>query len=551
METVMKQFMDKQHGTAIEEFSFHKSMLALDALSKMANRFSRHPDFHALMEVLLLTLSGQFSVASAFAILFQPGTLTTRKFYFGTGKFKTDPRLQALELSWDVNEFFSRDDLPQLVNDLTFPDATCEFEAVIKDCNVRMLAPLIHDGKFIGIVGLGPKVTGKDFDADEISLMATVENTIAPFVAYSFLFTEIQSLNTWYLEILNGVKQGVFVFDADDNLKMVNNSAIAILSSFSPDLPDKNALTGLPINLIFPDPIFCGWIKRINRNRSDRHGQLIESLSAKAYDTERIYNLHVMPVGPEPEAASERIITLHDVTIQKQSEQRLFELEKFAEKGVMASSISHELNNFLGLILGGVEIAGIALKKNNTEKVAAMLEKLKANVSKMERFTHGLMDYTKLNSTKQVSDINTVIADVLSFLTGQKRFTGIAVDSELDASIPPFDLDTDQMSQLLLNLLNNAADAIREAERPGQINIKTQCSDGTAVLSVSDNGIGIKPEIKERLFKNHLTTKEKGHGYGLVTCARVLDNHKAEVTIETDLGVGTTFTVVFPLDADK
>ncbi len=180
-----------------------------------------------------------------------------------------------------------------------------------------------------------------------------------------------------------------------------------------------------------------------------------------------------------------------------------------------------------------------------------MLEKLKANVSKMERFTHGLMDYTKLNSTKQVSDINTVIADVLSFLTGQKRFTGIAVDSELDASIPPFDLDTDQMSQLLLNLLNYAADAIREAERPGQINIKTQCSDGTAVLSVSDNGIGIKPEIKERLFKNHLTTKEKGHGYGLVTCARVLDNHKAEVTIETDLGVGTTFTVVFPLDADK
>ena len=84
----------------------------------------------------------------------------------------------------------------------------------------------------------------------------------------------------------------------------------------------------------------------------------------------------------------------------------------------MASTISHELNNFLGLILGGVEIAGMALKKNNTEKVAATLEKLKANVSKMERFTHGLMDYTKLNSTKQVSDLNTVIADVLSFLAG-------------------------------------------------------------------------------------------------------------------------------------
>ena len=54
-----------------------------------------------------------------------------------------------------------------------------------------------------------------------------------------------------------------------------------------------------------------------------------------------------------------------------------------------------------------------------------------------------------------------------------------------------------------------------------------------------------------RLFKNHLTTKEKGHGYGLVTCARVLDNHKAEVTIETELDVGTTFMVVFPLNAEE
>jgi signal transduction histidine kinase len=548
----MKQFMDTQHGVAIEEFSFHKSMLALDALSKMANRFSRHPDFQALMEVLLLTLSGQFSVSSAFAILYQPGALTTtRKYFFGSGKFKNDQRLQDLELPWDVNEFFSRADLPQLVDDLVFPDSICDFEGVIRDCNVRMLAPLIHDRKFIGIVGLGPKVTGKDFDADEISLMATVENTVAPFVAYSFLFTELRSLNTWYLEILNGVKQGVFVFDSDDKLKMVNNSGVAILRSFSPDLPHKAALTGLPINLIFPDPVFCGWIKRINRNRSDHHGQLIESLAAKAYDTERIYNLHVTPIGPEPETASERIITLHDVTIQKQSEQRLFDLEKFAEKGVMASSISHELNNFLGLILGGVEIAGMALNKNNTEKVAATLDKLKANVGKMERFTHGLMDYTKLNSSKQVSDLNTVIADVLSFLTGQKRFTGIAIDSELDASIPPFDIDTDQISQLLLNLLNNAGDAIREANRPGQICIRTQCREDAAVLSISDNGVGIKPEIKDRLFKNHLTTKEKGHGYGLVTCGRVLDNHHAEVTIDTELGVGTTFTLVFPLEPEE
>jgi signal transduction histidine kinase len=65
---------------------------------------------------------------------------------------------------------------------------------------------------------------------------------------------------------------------------------------------------------------------------------------------------------------------------------------------------------------------------------------------------------------------------------------------------------------------------------------------------VTDNGIGIDPRIKDSLFRVHLTTKDKGHGYGLVTCARIIENHKARIQIDSTPGAGATFAVTLPLD---
>jgi signal transduction histidine kinase len=226
----------------------------------------------------------------------------------------------------------------------------------------------------------------------------------------------------------------------------------------------------------------------------------------------------------------------------------MFELERFADKGVMASTIAHELNNFLSLILGGVEIALINMERGKTEKVSDTLEKLRDNVTKMERFTAGLTDYTRLDTKKAPADLNLVITDVLSFVEVHRRFTKIRLTRELQPDMPVFDLDKDQIAQLLLNVLNNAADAIREGrpETP-RITLKTFSDAERAGFLVSDNGAGVAPEIKERLFKAHLTTKENGHGYGLVTCARIIENHQGQVEIDSTPGQGATFRFSFPI----
>jgi signal transduction histidine kinase len=531
-----------------DQLTIDKQILALDALSKLAKQFSNKPDFDQLNELLILTVSGQFAVPNAFAMIRQPGSQSPIPLFFAAGKYRNDRLLLSQELSADHCKYFLENRAPAHVADLTKDSKTAKLALVLSECNTRIVAPLLHNDSLIGILGLGDKVTEKPFGESDMELLSTLVNAITPFLASSFLFSEISGLNAWYVDILNSVEQGIFIFDNNNLLKQVNKTGFEILKQFRPNLIHIETVHMLPIDVVFPDSIYGNWAKRFVKSRNNPKSGLLENMMAASGENERLYNVHISRISGNSVLETDLIITLDDVTGQKESEHRLFELQKFADKGVMASSISHELNNFLGLVLGGVEITQISLGKGDMEKVSANLERLKASISKMERFTNGLMDYTKLQTQKRISSLNDVISDVLSYVAAQKRFKRTRVLSDLDPKLPEFEMDADQMSQLLLNLLNNAADAINETNATtGEIVVRTMLHSNSAILVVSDNGAGVKPEVKQKLFRAHMTTKEHGHGYGLVTCSKIIDNHSGEVTIDSELGTGTTFTFNFPL----
>ena len=525
-----------------------KQVLALDALSKLSRQFASQPDFSRLIDTLVLTVSGQFSVTNSFAAFHRPGKKVP--LYFATGKFRQSDALRTLGLSEDNISYFLGHPGPCPIEDLDLADQSASLALTLLDCGVVLVAPLIHGEKLIGLLGLGKKINGKPYDASEIEFMGTLVNTITPFVANSFLFNEIKDLNAWYLEILDSVKQGVYVFDREFKLRKVNAAGFCLFDRFIDDGSTSQLRNHLSIESVFPDNVFPGWADRLKVvSVSDQHA-LIENQMAKFDDGERIYNVGVgfNSISGESEIESGLIVTVDDITDQKESEQRLFDLEKLAEKGIMASSIAHELNNFLGMILGGVELTGLAITKGKMEKVESHLEKLKANVAKMQRFTAGLMDYARLETSKKICNVNDIVRDVLSFITIQKKFKWISIQVDLDSNLPDFELDPDQLAQLLLNLMNNAADSLAEANRPpAEIRVETRYEHSLAHLTVRDNGVGMAPDVKERIFKAHLTTKEGGHGYGLVTCNKIVQNHNGEVEIESDQGKGAPFMFRFPI----
>ncbi len=526
-----------------------KPVLALDALSKLTKQFASHPDLEHLIQILVLTLSGQFSVPSAFISLRSPSSRSEAPVMFATGRYIRDDRIAQVARLAVHESAFVRNSQPHRLADINLDETQPNVIYKLSECGVELVAPLLHAGRLIGVLGLGPRASRKPFEDSEVELLTTIINTVTPLIANSFLFVEISMLNTWYLDILDNVKQGVFVFDSNFQLKKVNRSGHKLIEQFCSGESVHGDLIGMPIHHVFPEAVFTGWGRRLIKAKSERSGLLIENLVATSKDQESIFNVRVSHIRRESGVRSDIIVTVDDITSQKESEQRLFDLEKFAEKGVMASSISHELNNFLGMILGGVELTQIAASRANMAKVESSLEMLKGNVNQMKRFTAGLMDYTKLDTKKRIDDLNRVVNDVLSFIMVQRKFKSINITTDLDPSLPEFNLDQDQMAQLLLNLLNNGADAILEVGREqGEIQISTSIERDRVRLVVADNGVGMPEEVRSTIFRSRLTTKEGGHGYGLMTCARIIANHGGELEISSQPGEGTRFEFYFPLD---
>lgn len=524
-----------------------REALTLEALRELIAAFSKNESLTELAESIAFSLSGQFSTANVFVCIKNPEGPSHQPVYFGTGAFSSSNAV----LSKDFNcgtEPLREIGFAQPIQVLHAYPQLQQFSRRWEDAGVELVGELGHKNRVVGFVGLGQRVDMRSYTKEDLELLAIFVETISPPVSGMFFYRELAHVNAWYEGILNSVQPGVLIVGSTDQIRVINRSCRALFIELAPHIANQE-LVGMNGQDLFCSTHFPGWCDVITRARTaDTSTQMIETLVARSASGERIFSTTISKLRDARHDGEDLIITLLDVTEQKDTERHLFDLEKIAERGIMVSSITHDLNNFLGMILGGIELTQIALGKGNMEKVASSLERLKGNAERMERFTAGLLDYGRLNSSKANSGLNDVITDVIAFLMPNKRFSGVHVVAKLDPNVPTFEFDGDQISQLLINLMNNGADAIAETGRSnGQLTVTSQFENETVIMQVSDNGCGMTPELKDKLFRAHFTTKKTGHGYGLVTCAKIISNHKAEVQIDSEPGAGTTFTFRFPV----
>lgn len=241
----------------------------------------------------------------------------------------------------------------------------------------------------------------------------------------------------------------------------------------------------------------------------------------------------------ETQNAYSRLKDLQDETIS---------LEKMATKGEISAEIGHELNNFLGVVAGNFSLLDMQLKKKAFDKIEKYTKAIYTNIDKMKRFTDTLMDPTKTSSSKKIISFNSLLAEVIEYLKPQKRFQDVSIELNTSDEEIYFEGDGTHIQQLLYNLFNNAADATNGCEKRDILSIlETDRENSRFVISISDTGSGIKPELLPQLFNQKFTTKENGHGFGLLVCKRIVDSHGGNLKVESTQGIGTTFKIDFPL----
>ncbi|MEA1980552.1 MAG: PAS domain S-box protein, partial [candidate division Zixibacteria bacterium] len=240
------------------------------------------------------------------------------------------------------------------------------------------------------------------------------------------------------------------------------------------------------------------------------------------------------------------LFIIRDISESKDFQEMMIRIDRYYTRGEMAGDIAHEINNYLAVLSGNLELMPLFMKKGQDEKIVSKLELMRKTVDNIARFANGLMDPNQDEAVFEEADINQLIENVLAFLKPQNRFDGVQINTDLSTDLPLVEFDISQLQQLIINLVYNSAEAMQQIEEEKVINIYTQAGnegDGTVRVIICDNGPGVQSDKKEILFKKRFTTKRKGHGIGLVTCQKIIEVHSGDIGYEYDEGAKFFFDI--------
>jgi signal transduction histidine kinase len=229
----------------------------------------------------------------------------------------------------------------------------------------------------------------------------------------------------------------------------------------------------------------------------------------------------------------------YDITERKRSDLALREQAALVQVGKMAAVVAHEVRNPLAGIRGAVQAIGPRLPEGSRERQIA--KEMVARIDALNGIVEDLLIFARpRHAVLTAVPIAGVIAETVALLAADPQQAGVAFRVEPIANGLVAAADHEQLKQVLLNLLQNAAQAMHHK---GEIRIDARDAGGTVELRIIDRGPGLSAEARAHLFEPFFTTKHRGTGLGLATAKRILESHGGRIELDTPPEGGTVATV--------
>ena len=315
----------------------------------------------------------------------------------------------------------------------------------------------------------------------------------------------------------------------------------------------------------------------------NRQLQQIENEEPRFYDL-RIYPLNSGQLASDQTSGA--VIQLKDVTKRVQLENMMIQNEKMSSLGELAAGIAHEMNNPLGVILHNVQNiirrtsldlpsnTTAAEKQNidfkqvinylNDREVPQFLDNIKEAGERAGKIVSNMLEFSHSNhSEKNWVDIPKLIEQAIEFnrnagFAEQSKMADIKVITLFEDGFPQIFASAAELQQVFLNLLRNAYQALtsEDYKHPDQlhVNISGHVKKSDVIIEISDNGPGIKENIKDHIFEPFFTTKDVGKGTGLglsVSYFIITEHHKGKINVSSQHGKGATFKIRLPMTGDR
>ena len=266
-------------------------------------------------------------------------------------------------------------------------------------------------------------------------------------------------------------------------------------------------------------------------------------LQAEIRHNDRTIHLYIHPME-EREIA---ICSYHDVTEERAMYKRLAEAEKMVAVGHLAGGVAHEINNPLSAILAFAQL--MKREEGREAKDIEIFGLIESSALRCKKIVESLLQLSRKPrlEDKQLLNLRSCVEDALLLFRPQVMdFPQVTLAFSAEPELPQIYGDVGQISQVILNLLQNGLHALKDSA--GVLNVKVGRKENDCFFSISDNGVGISQEHLPHIFEPHFTTKPvgQGTGLGLSVAYRIVNDHRGKFEVETKTGVGTTFWVFFP-----
>ena len=238
----------------------------------------------------------------------------------------------------------------------------------------------------------------------------------------------------------------------------------------------------------------------------------------------------------------------------RQSQGKMIAAERLAAKGEIAAEVGHDIKNFLQGISAQLYFLETKGRAMDEEDYYRRIEMARAQLEKANALSEGLMAFTCQDGEFYPARLTHLIESTVRFLSPQRRFEGVNIDLDLDRRIGEVVIDSNQIQQLMMNLMMNAANAMYDSKSPKKnlwVTLRLHEVTQQVELLIADSGPGVSSALRAKIFEPGFTTRDAGHGFGLATAHRVVTNHEGTIELEENPGGGALFRVLLPANRES
>jgi len=406
----------------------------------------------------------------------------------------------------------------------------------------KPIAELQEGARRIGSGSLDHQLTLKT--GDELERLAEAFNGMAGNLKQSFSqleqrSKEIEATKRYLEDLLENANDVIYTLDTEQRFTYVNGK----VSGWG---YQKEDLIGRPYLSLLS-----------KRHRGRRLKSTLDIGAKQVYEVEvlcktgetRTVTVSVSPLCDVQGRIHGVLGIARDITETKQLEQQIRSSEKLASVGKLAAGVAHEINNPLGGILNCIyNFRKGALSPARQEEYLVSIED---GLRRVQKIVRQLLDFSQQHEPEfSPSNINDVVERVLVLTEHALAAKKIGLDKQLQRDLPALMVDRHMMEQVLMNLVLNAVQAIKDG---GAITIRTRARNGDCEVTVEDTGCGIPAHVLPHIFDPFFTTKGTGEGtgLGLSVSLGIVERHGGRIYVESEVGKGSVFTVCLPLSNEQ